>query len=130
MALSRRPCRALGAAVPAARSRAASSKVTVGDNFFKPARRSRSTAGTKVTWTNKGKILHNVKPDKGKAFGDEASFGAGSAYSYTFKKPGTYAYYCSFHGCAGTAVSAARSSSSAGYPRTTTHAALLTSSRA
>ena len=75
------------------------STVKVGDNYFKPGN-VEVTAGTKVTWTNKGKILHSVKPNKGSAFGTKA-LARGKSYSYTFKKPGTYAYYCTFHGSPG-----------------------------
>jgi plastocyanin len=41
-----------------------------------------------------------VTPDKGKKFGTK-ELSRGKSYSYTFKKPGTYAYYCSFHGSPG-----------------------------
>lgn len=71
-------------------------KITVGDNYFKPDE-IQITAGTKVKWTNKGKILHNVQPEKGKKWGTK-SLTKGDSYSYRFKKPGRYAYYCSFHG--------------------------------
>jgi plastocyanin len=71
-------------------------KVTIGDNFFKP-KEIEVVAGTKVVWTNKGKILHNVQPDEGKAFGTKR-VASGDKYSFTFKKPGEYGYYCSFHG--------------------------------
>jgi plastocyanin len=81
------------AAAPAQSSGTAS--VKVGDNYFKPPDLE-ITAGTKVTWKNEGKILHNVVAVKGK-FGTKA-LTKGNAYSYKFKKPGTYAYYCSFHG--------------------------------
>jgi plastocyanin len=74
-------------------------KVEVGDNFFKP-KDIEVEAGTKVVWTNKGNILHNVLPDKGKAFGTKR-LASGDKYSYTFKKPGDYGYYCSFHGSPG-----------------------------
>ena len=87
----------LGTGSAAAQS--SSSKVTVGDNYFKP-QDLEVTAGTKVTWTNKGKILHSVTPNKGKKFG-ESELSRGKSYSYTFKKPGTYAYYCTFHGSPG-----------------------------
>ena len=80
-------------------AQSSSSKVTVGDNYFKPEDLE-VTAGTKVTWTNKGKILHSVTPDKGKKFGTK-ELSRGKSYSYTFKKPGTYAYYCTFHGSPG-----------------------------
>jgi plastocyanin len=74
-------------------------KVEVGDNFFKP-QELEITAGTKVKWTNTGKILHSVTPNKGKKFG-KSSLAKGKSYSYKFKKPGTYAYYCTFHGSPG-----------------------------
>jgi plastocyanin len=82
------------AAVPAQPSGKA--KITIGDNFYRPDE-IEITAGTKVVWTNKGKILHNVRPSQGKAFGTKA-VSSGKSYSYRFKKPGEYAYYCSFHG--------------------------------
>ncbi|MEI8001718.1 MAG: plastocyanin/azurin family copper-binding protein [Actinomycetes bacterium] len=84
---------------------AAAPVVEVGDNFYKPLDL-KVTAGTKITWVNKGNILHSVtpnkryKPKKGKAFGI-GSMSPKKSYSYTFTKPGTYAYYCSFHGAPG-----------------------------
>ena len=87
------------ATVPAGAQSSGSGKVTVGDNYFKPDD-IEVTAGTKVTWSNKGKILHSVTPDKGKKFGTK-ELSRGKSYSYTFKQPGTYAYYCSFHGSPG-----------------------------
>ena len=81
---------------PAGAKSSGSAKVKVGDNYFKPDS-VQVTAGTKVTWTNGGKILHSVKPNTGNAFGTKA-LARGKSYSYTFKKPGTYAYYCTFHG--------------------------------
>jgi len=71
-------------------------RVEVGDNFYKPER-IEVPVGTRVTWKNEGKILHNVVPVKGKAWGTR-SLVTGKSYSYRFKKPGTYAYYCTFHG--------------------------------
>jgi plastocyanin len=41
-----------------------------------------------------------VRPNKGKKFGTN-ELPRGKSYSYTFKKPGTYAYYCTFHGSPG-----------------------------
>ena len=73
--------------------------ITVGDNWFKPEAIT-VTAGTKVTWTNKGKILHSVKADKGKPFAPK-TLSVKQKYSVTFKKPGTYGYYCTFHGAPG-----------------------------
>ena len=84
-----------GAAAPAQSS--GSGAVTVKDNFFQDDEIT-VTAGTKVTWTNKGNIIHNITPVKSTPkFGTKA-LNKGKKYSFTFKKPGEYAYYCSFHG--------------------------------
>ena len=87
-----------GASTPTA---AAGPKTTisVGDNFFKP-KTVTITEGTTVVWKNKGKVLHAVRPDKGKAFGT-SSLRRGSAYKYTFKTAGSYGYYCPIHSSAG-----------------------------
>lgn len=83
-----------GATAPAQSSGKA--KVEVGDNYFEPDELE-VPAGTRVTWKNEGKILHNVKPVKGDKWGT-SSLTKGKSYSYRFKKPGKYAYYCTFHG--------------------------------
>jgi plastocyanin len=59
--------------------------------------------GTKVTWRNTDPTAHNVKKsadavDFGAPFGvDSDKFGPGKTYSFTFAKPGTYAYQCTIH---------------------------------
>ena len=73
-------------------------KIKVGDNFFKP-KKATITAGTRVRWTNIGRVLHNVLPNKGDLYGTESLPVDGS--SFTFTEPGTYKYYCSFHGVPG-----------------------------
>jgi plastocyanin len=85
---------------PAAAQSSGKAKVEVGDNFYRPKELD-IVAGTKVTWTNEGKILHNVTPDKKKQKFGTKTLARGKSYSYTFKKPGTYGYYCSFHGSPG-----------------------------
>lgn len=69
--------------------------VQIGDNAFQPARIS-VMAGTTVTWVHTGQVTHNVlslqvadlrSPD----------LRPGDRYSHTFKTPGTYTYYCSYH---------------------------------
>jgi plastocyanin len=60
-------------------------------------------AGTKVTWRNADSVAHNVKKsadavDFGAPFGvDSDKFGPGKTYSFTFAKPGNYAYQCTIH---------------------------------
>ena len=65
------------------------------DNFsFSPASLE-IKAGTKVTWTNADDIPHTVVSNeqvfKSKALDTDEKF------SFTFDKPGTYAYFCSLH---------------------------------
>jgi plastocyanin len=73
--------------------------VKVADNVFRPKKLT-ILPGTTVRWTNTGRNEHDVLPNKGKRFGiDELEPDA--QYSFTFEKPGRYAYYCSFHGAPG-----------------------------
>lgn len=90
------------AATPAGAAEAPQSgkvPVAVGDNWFKPQDVT-ITAGSKVVWTNKGKILHSVKADKGSPFKPK-TLSVKAKYTVKFKKPGTYGYYCTFHGAPG-----------------------------
>jgi plastocyanin len=55
-------------------------------------------AGTTVAWRNTSKLPHTVK-----ATNDMFASGnlePGASYLFTFAKPGTYAYYCEYHGSA------------------------------
>ncbi|HEX8847726.1 MAG TPA: plastocyanin/azurin family copper-binding protein [Pyrinomonadaceae bacterium] len=54
--------------------------------------------GTTVTWTSK-EGTHTVTADNGVFASDNLT--AGQSFSYTFTKPGTYRYHCSFHGSKG-----------------------------
>jgi plastocyanin len=59
--------------------------------------------GTKVTWRNADAVAHNVKKsadavDFGAPFGiDSDKFLPGKTDSFTFTKPGNYAYQCTIH---------------------------------
>ena len=54
--------------------------------------------GTSVTWINKEGV-HTVTADNGAFVSDNLT--AGKSFNFTFKKPGTYRYHCTFHGSAG-----------------------------
>jgi plastocyanin len=52
-------------------------------------------AGTTVTWTNSDDIPHTVV-SVDNIFKSEV-LDTDDKFSYTFTKPGTYAYFCSIH---------------------------------
>ena len=51
--------------------------------------------GTTVTWTNEDDIEHTATADEGAFDGDLD--GAGSEFSFTFEKAGTFTYRCDIH---------------------------------
>jgi len=55
-------------------------------------------AGSEVTWEVK-EGTHNITADKGTF--ESQTLSAGQKFSHKFEKPGTYRYYCSFHGSKG-----------------------------
>ena len=76
---------------------AAGATVTISNFQFSP-RSVRVKAGSDVTWEVK-EGTHTVNADNG-SFGS-AALSAGQKFSHTFATPGTYRYYCSFHGSKG-----------------------------
>jgi Icc protein len=65
------------------------------DNFsFSPANITVSV-GTKITWTNKDDVPHNVVSNDG-SFSSKA-LDTDEKFSFTFDKAGSYDYYCSIH---------------------------------
>jgi plastocyanin len=65
------------------------------DNFtFGPATLTVPVNST-VTWVNKDDLPHTVASNDG-VFKSKA-LDTDDKYSYTFSKPGTYAYFCSIH---------------------------------
>jgi len=67
------------------------------DNFsFGPATLT-VPAGTTVTWTNRDDIPHTVvSTDEPRLFKSKV-LDTDEKFSFTFSKPGTYAYFCSIH---------------------------------
>jgi amicyanin len=65
------------------------------DNFSFGPGTATVAAGTTVTWTNRDDIPHNVVSTEG-AFKSRV-MDTDERFSYTFAKPGTYAYFCSIH---------------------------------
>jgi hypothetical protein len=52
-----------------------------------------------VVWTQEGQLPHTVTADDGSF--DSGEMGQGDTYSRTFQQPGSYPYYCTFHGAPG-----------------------------
>ena len=53
------------------------------------------TKGSKVTWINRDQVPHTVV-EKDKLF-RSAALDTDDSFSYVFKTPGTYEYFCSLH---------------------------------
>ncbi len=86
------------AATETAPAAPASASVSIEDFQFSPATIT-VAAGTTVTWTHLGEIRHTVTADDGSF--DSPTMAGGDTFAFTFDTPGTYAYYCRFHGGAG-----------------------------
>lgn len=68
------------------------------DSAFEP-REAEVSVGTTVVWTNVGAIAHTVTADDGSF--DSGNMDSGDTFEYTFEEPGTYPYYCVYHGDTG-----------------------------
>ncbi|HEV2491709.1 MAG TPA: cupredoxin family copper-binding protein [Terriglobia bacterium] len=67
------------------------------DNFSFGTMTLTVAAGTTVTWVNKDDVPHTVvSTDKPRLFASPP-LDTDEKFSYTFSKPGTYAYFCSIH---------------------------------
>lgn len=53
-------------------------------------------AGTTVTWTNTGAVLHTVTSVDRKTFNSKDIRPKGT-FTLTFTKPGTFPYFCNYH---------------------------------
>lgn len=71
--------------------------LTIKDYMFTPAT-VKVKVGTKVTWTNQDEVNHTVTADNpSSAAPSSMDIAKGQSYSFTFTKPGTYAYHCFPH---------------------------------
>ena len=70
-------------------------EVTIGNFTFGPATLT-VAPGTTVTWLNGDDIPHTVVAADKAAFRSKV-LDSGERFSFTFVKPGTYAYFCSIH---------------------------------
>jgi plastocyanin len=90
--------RAKGARPAAARAAASNLVDAKGlDSAFDP-RELTVAAGTTVRWNMGGKFPHTVTAVDGSF--TSGNVAVGKSYEFTFAEPGTYAYYCEYHGTA------------------------------
>lgn len=74
----------------------ATSEVKI-DNFsFSPANLA-IAVGTTVTWTNRDDIPHTVVSTDDPRLFKSKVLDTDEKFSFTFSKPGSYAYFCSIH---------------------------------
>ncbi|HYR94958.1 MAG TPA: cupredoxin domain-containing protein [Methylomirabilota bacterium] len=80
----------------AAPTLARTGKVTMGDNYFAPDEVTVAVGAT-VTWEIvAGDAKHDVVASDG-SFRSNSPMSRGDLFTFTFTKPGEYAYICSFH---------------------------------
>ena len=80
----------------AMQDKAMTSEVKI-DNFSFSPQALTVAVGTTVTWTNRDDIPHTVvSTDDPKAFKSKV-LDTDEKFSFTFTKPGSYAYFCSVH---------------------------------
>lgn len=53
--------------------------------------------GTKVTWTNKDSIIHDIKDTSPLATPVSPSMGKDDTFSITYAQPGSYSFICGIH---------------------------------
>jgi len=104
---------------PTAGAQGKTTTVSIKDFAFNPSNTT-IAPGTTVTWVNNDQTAHTATANNG-AF-DSGTLQPGQSYSFTFDKPGTYAYHCEIHpdmtatvtvsGASGSASGSASASSS------------------
>jgi plastocyanin len=69
--------------------------VAIQDDVFVPSRVQVDAGGT-VVWQHAGQRPHTVTASDGSF--DSGTLESGASFSQTFSQPGTFSYYCRFHG--------------------------------
>jgi len=85
---------AYGAPASTAATTTAANAVIIRDFSFQPGVL-KVKVGAKVTWTDGDSVAHTVTADD-KSFASH-HLQPGGSFSFTFTRPGTYAYHCSIH---------------------------------
>jgi len=67
------------------------------DNFTFQPRELEITVGTTVTWQNADDVPHTATSKDDPQVFDSGALDTDDKFSFTFSKPGKYAYYCKVH---------------------------------
>ena len=67
------------------------------DNFAFQPRELNITVGTTVTWQNADDVPHTATSKDDPQVFDSGALDTDEKFSFTFSKPGKYAYYCKVH---------------------------------
>ncbi|MGA3066005.1 MAG: cupredoxin family copper-binding protein [Tepidisphaeraceae bacterium] len=67
------------------------------ENFSFMPRELTVPAGTTVTWVNKDDVPHTATAVGDTPLFDSNALDTDDTYSFTFKQPGTFPYYCKVH---------------------------------
>jgi plastocyanin len=80
---------------PLAKQRSTADNEVLIEGFAFRPRSIEAVGGTKIVWTNDDPEQHTVTAEGG-VFGSEP-FGQRGTFSFTFDRPGEYAYFCAIH---------------------------------
>ena len=81
---------------PTAGAKGKTMTVNIKDFAFHPSHMT-VAPGTTVKWVNKDKTAHTATSTQPRGVFDSGKLKRGESYSFTFKHPGTYKYYCKIH---------------------------------
>ena len=81
---------------PTATTAAAAAKVSI-DNFVFSPKELVITAGASVTWINTDDVAHTVTSTTAPPLFDSKTLRTDDKFSFEFKTPGTYDYFCKAH---------------------------------
>lgn len=83
-------------APPPTATTAAAAKVVI-DNFVFDPKELVIAAGATVTWVNTDDVAHTVTSTAAPPLFDSGTLHTGDSFSFQFKAPGTYDYFCKAH---------------------------------
>jgi plastocyanin len=103
---------------PSAGAQGQTTTVSIEDFFFSPANIT-VAPGTTVTWVNNGRAPHTATATSPSGAFDSGTLQPGQSFSFTFNRPGTYAYHCAIHPfMSGTVTVSGVSAAAGGLPGT------------